>query len=137
MTHPNGYNPMRWNCNERGCFNIKRRPKIEHFSQYLPGRIGFGDVDAVVEVNWRFLYLEWKGDDSQHLPTGQRILFERLTNDTRFCVLVVSGDAETMEISARSHFWLGRQSPWVKASLEDVGQFISRWASWAQQAEAA
>ena len=55
-----GYNPLRWDCEKRGCFNIKRRPKIEVFHKCFPGNINFGDVDGIVEINGRGLMLEWK-----------------------------------------------------------------------------
>ena len=34
-----GYNPLRWNCDDRGCYNVKHRPKIEFFAGALPGKI--------------------------------------------------------------------------------------------------
>ena len=42
----NGYNPMKWDCGTRGCFNAIRRPKIEVFAEVLPGRIAMSDIDA-------------------------------------------------------------------------------------------
>ena len=27
-----GYNPLRWDCEKSGCFNIKCRPKLEQFA---------------------------------------------------------------------------------------------------------
>lgn len=67
----------RWDCRTQGCFNLKKRPKIERFADCLPGRIAFTDVDGVIELCGNFLYLEWKSH--QDLGGGQRILFERLT----------------------------------------------------------
>ena len=34
-----GYNPMRWDCERDGCFNVLRRPKIEVFADCFPRRI--------------------------------------------------------------------------------------------------
>ena len=137
MTHPDGYNELRWDCDERGCFNVKRRPKIEQFSPFLPGKIGFGDVDGIVEVRQHFLLLEWKGDQRRNLPRGQQILYERLTLDTRFCVLVVSGNAETMQVSAFSYFRSGKQSHWIDADFARIGRFIQRWSEAMQREKAA
>ena len=39
MMEANGYNPLRWDCERQGCFNLKRRPKIEVFADCFPGRI--------------------------------------------------------------------------------------------------
>mgnify|MGYP006972377369 CR=1 FL=1 len=96
MSHDNGANPMRWDCTRQGCFNIKKRPKIELLADCLPGRIAFGDVDAIVEVCGHFLLLEWK--DHPQLGTGQRILFQRLTLLCPAIVLIVEGDAESMAV---------------------------------------
>jgi len=57
MISANGYNPLRWDCQKRGCFNLKRRPKIEIFAECFPGRINFGDVDGIVEINGNALLL--------------------------------------------------------------------------------
>jgi len=77
MSPDNGANPMRWDCRTQGCFNLKKRPKIERFADCLPGRIALTDVDGVTELCGNVLYLEWKSH--QGLGDGQRILFERLT----------------------------------------------------------
>ena len=84
-----GFNPMRWDCGRSGCFNQKRRPKIEIFADCLPGRIGFTDVDATVEINRHFLFLEFKA--GPHLPTGQRIYFEQLTRVAELHVAQATG----------------------------------------------
>ena len=47
MTPANGFNPLRWDCATRGCFNQKCRPKIELFAGCFPDRMSFGDVDAM------------------------------------------------------------------------------------------
>ena len=73
-----GYNPLRWNCAERGCFNTLKRPKIEVFAEALPKRMAFSDVDAITEYRGHFLMMEWKSYRGD-IPTGQRIMFERLT----------------------------------------------------------
>lgn len=70
-----GFNPMKWDCEERGCFNRKMRPKLEEFAACLPGRIAFTDVDGIVEIGGRFLMLEWKSRPGR-IATGQRIMFE-------------------------------------------------------------
>jgi hypothetical protein len=124
-----GSNPMRWNCSENGCFNKKCRPKIEQFAECFPGRINFGDVDGLVEIGGRFLMLEWKSYEGD-IPTGQRISFEHLVATGRFTILIVAGDAETMEVKAMA--LLQRNSPkvrWKPATLEDVQDVLRAWAS--------
>lgn len=128
----NGRNPMRYNCEEQGCFNKKHRPKIEEFAECLPGRIAFSDVDAICELNSRFLLLEWKSFRGD-IPLGQRIMFERMTGDGRFTVLVVVGDAETMIITDVAFVYQGRNRGFEASSLEDVKSRIKRWAAWAKR----
>lgn len=129
----NGFNPMRWQCKERGCFNVKQRPKIEIFSDCFPGKINFGDVDAEVEINGHFLQLEWKsyiGD----IPVGQRIKYRHYTSRDGFNVIVVCGDAETMEITGYQVWHKGKAMPWVNgANISDLKARIKKWADWAIQ----
>lgn len=126
MSHDNGANPMRWDCSRRGCFNIKKRPKIELLADCLPGRIAFGDVDAIVEVCGNFLLLEWK--DHTQLGTGQRLLFERLTLLCPATVLIVEGDAEAMTVSSIRRVWRGVISSAEPADLEGLRDRIRVWA---------
>lgn len=131
MTAP-GYNPMRHDCERDGCFNRTRRPKLEIFAECFPGRINFGDVDGRVEINWRFLELEWK-ESPRQLPTGQRIALERLTATCPVSVLVVAGDAETMAVTHYGVFHNGTFRAWVPGDIEDVKGKCRSWAAWAQR----
>ena len=131
MSSANGCNPMRWDCATQGCFNLKKRPKIERFADCLPGRIAFSDIDAIVEIGGNLLLLEWK--DHPHISTGQRVLFERLTRLCPAAVLVVEGDAEHMEIIAVTTVWQGAFSAAEKDDLEGLRTRIKQWAGWALQ----
>lgn len=125
-----GYNPMRWRCDERGCYNVKHRPKIEVFAGDLPGKIAFGDVDAVVEVGGRFLFLEFKSGGPRDIPYGQRLLFERLTElSDRITVVVACADAETMETRALCIVHRGKFSPWELTNLDALRGRIRAWAA--------
>jgi hypothetical protein len=133
MIPANGFNPLRWDCAKRGCFNLKRRPKIELFADCFPGRMSFGDVDGIVEVAGNALLLEWKSEE-RDLPAGQRILFERLTRNSPVSVLIVVGDAETMVIEAVAFFFEGTRSPpegFHPADLEAVKDHLSTWSTYA------
>ena len=131
MSSANGCNPMRWDCATQGCFNLKKRPKIERFADWLPGRIAFSDIDAIVEISGNLLLLEWK--DHPHISTGQRILFQRLTRLCPAAVLVVEGDAEHMEIGAVTTVWQGAFLAAEKDDLEGLRTRIKQWAGWALQ----
>lgn len=131
MSVPSGYNPMRWDCNKRGCFNVKQRPKIELFAGCFPGRISFGDVDAIVEINGHGLMFEMKSEP-MNIPTGQRIMHERLTATGALTTMCVAGNAETMEITHSGIFFKGSWDGWQQSSFEEVGVLISDWVAWAK-----
>lgn len=117
---------MRWECTWQGCFNIKRRPKIEVFDDCFAGKNELGDVDGIIERNRRFCLLEWKGSGGE-LTGGQRIMYERLTKHPEFTVVVVYGDAETMDVESYAVFKHGQKSRMTKASLDDVRMFFREW----------
>ena len=124
-----GENPMRWNCERDGCFNLKRRPKIEVFAECFPRRINFGDIDGMVELSGAFCLLEWKGDGGA-LRTGQRLSYIQFTRSHGNIVFVVHGNAETMAVDGYYIFWQGQQEPFVAATLTDVKERIRKWAHW-------
>lgn len=126
----NGYNPMRWNCDASGCYNKKLRPKIEAFASALPGRIGMADVDATVEVNGHFLFIEWKNNTPAPLPIGQRIYAERLTKlSKKIKYVAVCGNAETMEVSHVLVIQSGAVGAWEPCDFEGLHTRICRWAT--------
>jgi hypothetical protein len=128
-----GFNPMRWCCEERGCYNVKQRPKIEIFAQDLPGRIACTDIDMTVEVNGHFLFVEFKGGGPRPLPVGQRIYFERLTAlHPRIVAVAACADAETMAISHIALIANGRVREWERANIDILHTRIRRWAALAQ-----
>lgn len=129
MSLDNGANPMQWDCARQGCFNVKKRPKIEMFADCLPGRIALSDVDAIVEVCGNLLLMEWK--DHQDLTTGQRILFERLTSLCPGTVLIVEGDAEQMTVNSIRTAWQGVISPPEETDMDGLRSRIRAWSQWA------
>jgi hypothetical protein len=127
---PAGYNPLRWRCEDRGCYNVVHRPKIEVFAENFPGRIAMTDIDATVEVNGFFLFLEFKGGQLRAVPTGQRIYFERLTClSTRIHAAVVHADAQTMECNAIATFHNGVMSDFQPINLEGLKSRLMAWAN--------
>jgi hypothetical protein len=133
MMAANGYNPLRWDCERQGCFNLKRRPKIEIFANCFPGRISFGDVDGIVEVGGNALLLEWKSE-ARELPTGQRLLYQRLTRSGPVSVMIVVGDAETMHVDATAIFADGARHPaegFEPANLDLVRHRLTAWSRFA------
>jgi hypothetical protein len=131
MSRDNGFNPMRWDCAEQGCFNHKKRPKIELFADCLPGRIAFSDIDAIAEINGNLLLLEWK--DHKNINTGQRVLFERVTQICPATVLIVQGDAEHMTVISVRTVWRGTIMPVEATDLDGLRGRIREWSQWAMR----
>lgn len=129
MISTGGYNPMRWDCEHRGCWKAKCSPNIEYFAHALPRKLAFSDLDGIAEVNGHFLILEWKSHGGE-LPTGQRILFERLTRlSSKISVVVVDGDPETMETRQVKYVHGGRYSEWRECDLEGLFDRIQKWST--------
>lgn len=133
---PEGFNPLRWKCDKDGCFNEKRRPKIEVFADCFPRRINFGDVDGLVEIDGRFCLLEWKGKGGS-VGKGQQMSFVAFTKIPGNVVFVVDGDADTMEVRRYCLFWEGKQQAYVDGNLEAVKGRIRKWVNWTQLGVAA
>ena len=129
MQAVDGYNPLRWDCNDKnkGCFNVKQRPKLEIFAKDLPRRIAFTDVDQTVEINSRFLFLEWKSHRS--IPRGQELYAKRITAlSDKITFIFVRGDAETMEVSETMTAFQGEFGEWEACDIDRLHWRIRRWA---------
>lgn len=124
-----GYNPILWDCEQQGCWNVKCRPNIEYFKGALPRKIAMTDLDGTVEVNGHFLFLEWKSYVGE-IPTGQRIYFQRLTSlSEKITAVVVAGNSETMQVDAIRVIHNGRLADWKDCDLEGLFERIERWSS--------
>ncbi len=130
MKSTGGYNPMKWDCEERdSCWKVNCSPNIEYFANSLPRNLAFTDLDGTTEVNGHFLFLEWKSHD-EDIPTGQRIYFERLTQlTTKISVIIVAGNPATMETWKVRYIHDGNLYPWHPCDLEELSERIRRWAS--------
>lgn len=126
----NAGNPLRWKCDALGCYNKLARPKIEVFADCFPGRICMGDIDGLVEINGKFLLLEWKREP-RDIPAGQRLTYNMLVRvpQRMWTVLCVAGNAETMLVTHAMHYKPAGQ--WLPSDLNRCKRFIARWAQWA------
>jgi len=126
----NGHNPMLWDCNKGGlganCFNKKCRPKIEVFSDCFAGKINFGDVDGIVEINGKGLLLEWKSY-TDHIKQSQEIMYSKLTKTGILTVICVFGNAETMQVKQFYQYKYGIKSEPMIGNLDDLKLLIRQW----------
>lgn len=128
----NGYNPMRWNCDSDGCYNLKCRPKIEVFHGCFKGKISMGDVDGIVEINGHILIMEWKSRPGT-LPTGQRLLLSRITKiSPLITAIIVVGDPEEMRVESVSVCSGGRIHEPEPIDLDGLKSRMKAWAVRAQ-----
>lgn len=126
-------NPMRWNCEEKGCFNRLKRPKLEQFWDCFHGKIKMSDVDGIVEINNHILMMEWKSPTANG-TRAQEILAKRFTaNSDKQVYIEVRGDAETMEVDSVRVFRKGRLSEdWRDCDLEDLRNRLKAWGRMAR-----
>ena len=125
---------MRWDCRpERdGCYRRLGQPDLTLLDECFPGRIAMTDVDGLVEINGRFLFLEWKRQGE--VPAGQRIMFERLTRRPEFTVLVILGDPASMAAKRYDVFQCGRRRGWRDCDLAELKRHVRAWAERASSA---
>jgi hypothetical protein len=132
MNDHTGFNPMRWDCEKRSCFNKLHRPKIELFAECFPRKIAMTDIDATVEVAGSYLFVDFKS--SNYIPVGQRLYFERLTKiDDRLTVIVVVCDAETMDCYEFCTIERGVMGGWAACNLSDLKQHFVQWSKLANE----
>lgn len=123
---------LRWDCDKSGCFNKILRPKLEVFADSLPGKISFGDVDGIVEINCNGLMLEWK-TSLCNITKGQSIMYEHLTRFAPLTVFLIVGNAETMEITSFAKYFNGIFSGFSNSNVDIVKEKIRLWAEWARK----
>ena len=125
---------MRWDCHpdKDGCYRRLGQPDLTLLDECFPGRIAMTDVDGLVEINGRFLFLEWKRQGE--VPAGQRIMFERLTRHPEFTVLVILGDPASMAAARYDVFQGGRRRGWRDCDLPEIKRHVRAWAERASSA---
>lgn len=89
----------------------------------FPRGIQFTDLDATIEMNGHFLFIETKHHEGEGeipaLQTGQRLYLERLAINPRHLVLVVYGDA------AANHVWAVTRFRW-RDGMKQVDRYTFR-----------
>jgi hypothetical protein len=83
-------------------------------------RIKVSDLDGIVERHGNVLILETKSPGAP-IPKGQEILFNTLTSQSGFTVLVIWGDANK---PVEAQVW-GR--PRVPADEKRIKDFVASW----------
>ena len=106
------------------------------FDDCFPGKIGMSDIDGVVEISGRFLFLEWKSKGGG-LTTGQRIMFEQITAlSHKVTVIVVCGHPRDMVIETVQVFHRGRSNKPEPCDFDGLKTRLSSWADRARRPRA-
>ncbi|MBR9682369.1 MAG: hypothetical protein GOV02_01720 [Candidatus Aenigmarchaeota archaeon] len=84
---------IRHNCESSGCYIKKQTPDWGFLDNSFSGKIKISDMDGMVEANGHLLILEWKREGVA-ISDGQRIMFEKITTNSRITVYVIFGDPE-------------------------------------------
>jgi len=128
VNQPAGYNPIKWDCTQNGCWNTACRPPLEYFAACFPRKIGMTDLDATVELNGHFLFMEWKTNGGE-LTTGQRIYFQRLTAiSDRLTVVLVRAGQSPVDVDSILVVHKGNIGEWQNCSFQDLYDRVCKWA---------
>lgn len=116
-----------WSCQKHGCFK-DNLPDWGWLDSAFPGKCRVGDIDGMVEMYGRHLFLEWK-PEGKPLHKGQEIALRRLTQNSRSVALVLFGDARLSVVRSLQLIQNGEVGPIVAATNEDVFDFCHDWGT--------
>lgn len=85
-------------------------------------RIRLTDIDGIVERNGHFLIIEAKSLGKE-IPTGQKIMFDHLTKNPNWTVLIIWGDAPDEPTTCM--VW-GKPKQYI-ATREVIKTIVSQW----------
>lgn len=95
-------------------------------------RVFPGDVDGLVEVNGRFLLIEWKYRKDAPESKGQARMLAALRRIPEFTVFEVAGDySNPQQLTIHMHNCKTQQYP-LSGKLA-LKQWMSNWAEWADK----
>lgn len=116
------------------CLHRDYEPKLTWFDDAFPGKIGFTDIDGIVEINGHYLVLEWKSPHGV-VTDGQRTMLERLPDE--FSVIIARGDPKTGHLNSVTFRVFGTWTHYKygEFTLSDMKSWIKKWAAWAKQQE--
>lgn len=117
---------FRYKCAERGvCYNTTLPDVTDLFDEVFPRGIIPTDIDAMVEVNDSFLFLEFKKRDVA-LPNGQRKALVALTRRDRVTVAFIrDGLASDFDVNIIRD---GAGSGARPCSRSQLRAWLTRWA---------
>jgi hypothetical protein len=132
MSTANGYNPVRWKCEESGCNLVYAKFHIEDFYDCFPRAISMGDADGFVELNHHFLFIEHKSGEPREPAAGEMGQFMALQRMTKVCnrftVVYVFGNPCTREFTHWRSIKNGIVGDWVETDFTRFKKRVGAWA---------
>lgn len=130
-----GASRMRFSCDGGKCYLVDKVPNLGEFDECFPGKIGFGDVDGLIERRGSFLVVEWK-EPNAPLTMGQLITFKHLSSVPTITVLVVEGDNSQMSVESVSQVTESGLSEKRPIDLAGLKSLFTQWFNYADAGEA-
>ncbi len=117
-----------WDCEKHGCYKQKCIPDWGFLQGVFPRGCRPTDIDGVVELDGRFLFLEWKHTGGS-LQKAQRRLFQRLTLlSPDILVVILYGDTEALTIGHFQTIYGGKCSDMEECTTDAIIERIRTWA---------
>jgi hypothetical protein len=105
------------------------RRRTERFDDCFPRGITLGDIDSFVEINHRFLFLEWKVD-AQQVPVGQWKALYRLAQQPCTSVWILWTTVDGFITHGQR---IGTHVTRVAATEDDVKKRLKEWSADAEK----
>lgn len=119
---------LRWDCDRDGCYKDNCIPDWGWLEGLLPRGCRPTDIDGLVEIDKKFLVLEWKSHDAA-LLLAQKLTFERLTVLSPDILVVVMYAATTAHDSLREIQFIrnGKTHDKVPCTSSEFAERYRRW----------
>lgn len=112
-----------------GCWVKNFCPDFKELDLAAPRTTRVSDVDAILDNNGNFLFIEWKMNTRQLTP-GQEILIKNLTRHAHFKGLQINyrGAGPSTEIIEWRWWIRGTGHLWRKPAIHSLGNEMQQWA---------
>lgn len=122
---------MRHDCGVDGCYQ-ERLPSWDWMQGCFPRGIRPTDVDGMVEINGRVLFIEQKGCGAP-LPNGQRLAMKALSEKDGVTVLFMRATADVAVLDCLVFDGTPPQG-WQPFTLDGLRHWLGAWADAADAA---
>lgn len=129
MTYRSGL--LRHLCARDGC-KVDQEPDLSWLAGCFPRGIMPSDVDAWVEVNGHFLFIEYKGPGGS-LRDGQRIALKRLSGQKNTTVMVIRERSNSALLDHMIWNVDENHRAWREHTRDQVAESVREWARKAEE----